>query len=277
MEARQIGMAEALQTEGDNPEYQAFVDKFKPKLTTDDCYTPPEVYDAIADWVANEYGVDKSRFVRPFWPGGDYEAYPYKPGDIVVDNPPFSILSKIKRHYLKRGVPFFLFGPSLTMLSGGDTNCTYIAADADITYENGAKVRTGFITSLDTCLLRSAPSLFQAVQDAVDAIRLRKTVQLPKYTYPDHVVTAAMVQRYSKYGVEYRLSKEDAVFIRSMDAQRDSGKSVFGGGFLVSDSAAAERAAAESAAAERAAAERAAATRWQLSERELEIVRGLAK
>ena len=25
----------------DNPEYEAFVNKFKPKKTTDDCYTPP--------------------------------------------------------------------------------------------------------------------------------------------------------------------------------------------------------------------------------------------
>lgn len=34
----------------DNEEYTEFVDKFKPKLTTDDCYTPPLVYDAVRDW-----------------------------------------------------------------------------------------------------------------------------------------------------------------------------------------------------------------------------------
>lgn len=31
----------------DNPEYDAFVEKFTPKKTTDDCYTPPLVYDAV--------------------------------------------------------------------------------------------------------------------------------------------------------------------------------------------------------------------------------------
>lgn len=31
-----------------NDSYQQFVDKFKPKKTTDDCYTPPLVFDAIA-------------------------------------------------------------------------------------------------------------------------------------------------------------------------------------------------------------------------------------
>ena len=28
-------------------DYEAFVGKFEPKKTTDDCYTPPEVYDAV--------------------------------------------------------------------------------------------------------------------------------------------------------------------------------------------------------------------------------------
>ena len=31
-------------------DYGAFVEKFKPKKTTDDCYTPPEVYETIKDW-----------------------------------------------------------------------------------------------------------------------------------------------------------------------------------------------------------------------------------
>ena len=48
--------------------YEEFVEKFKPKLTTDDCYTPPIVYDAVADWVAAEYKLDRSLFVRPFYP-----------------------------------------------------------------------------------------------------------------------------------------------------------------------------------------------------------------
>lgn len=271
MEARQIGMADVLDG-GDNPEYQAFVDKFKPKLTTDDCYTPPEVYDAVADWVANEYGVDKARFVRPFWPGGDYEAYPYQPGDIVVDNPPFSIIAKIKRYYLTKGVPFFLFGPALTLLSNGDTTCTYIAADAGIIYENGAVVRTGFVTSLDTCLLRSAPTLHKVVEEACDAIRAKQVVQLPKYTYPDHLITAAMVQRYSKYGVEFRVDRDEAVFTRALDSQRQAGKAVYGGGFLLTDEAAARKVAAEVDTAEKAAA-----TQWSLSERERAIIAELGR
>ena len=52
-----------------NETYDEFVEKFQPKLTTDDCYTPENIYEAVAGWVAEEYGVDRRAFVRPFWPG----------------------------------------------------------------------------------------------------------------------------------------------------------------------------------------------------------------
>ena len=54
-----------------NKTYEEFVEKFKPKLTTDDCATPPLVFDAVLHWVCNEYGIDPDRVVRPFWPGLD--------------------------------------------------------------------------------------------------------------------------------------------------------------------------------------------------------------
>ena len=38
------GVAEMIQ-EHQAREYEAFVDKFKEAKTTDDCYTPPEIYD----------------------------------------------------------------------------------------------------------------------------------------------------------------------------------------------------------------------------------------
>ena len=95
-------------------DYEGFVEKFKPKKTTDDCYTPTEVYGAVLDWAARRYGFDPACVVRPFYPGGDYEAFDYPEGCVVLDNPPFSILAKIQRFYLERGIRFFLFAPSLT-------------------------------------------------------------------------------------------------------------------------------------------------------------------
>ena len=88
------------------------MDKFKPKLTTDDCYTPEPVYQAVKDWACREYGIDPDTVVRPFWPGGDYQAFDYPDGCTVIDNPPFSILSEIKQWYMQSGIRFFLFAPS---------------------------------------------------------------------------------------------------------------------------------------------------------------------
>ena len=34
--------------ENESKEYQAFVDKFKPKKTTDDCYTPKNIYEVVS-------------------------------------------------------------------------------------------------------------------------------------------------------------------------------------------------------------------------------------
>lgn len=82
--------------------YEEFVEKFKPKKTTDDCYTPPAVYEAVKDWVVKEYSLEGKEIARPFYPGGDYENYDYSADCVVIDNPPFSILSKIFKWYIEK-------------------------------------------------------------------------------------------------------------------------------------------------------------------------------
>lgn len=66
--------------------YEEFVEKFKPKKTTDDCYTPEAVYDVIRDYVVEKYGLHGRLVVRPFWPGGDYENFNYPEDCVVIDN-----------------------------------------------------------------------------------------------------------------------------------------------------------------------------------------------
>ena len=51
--------------------YDEFVEKFKPKLTTDDCYTPPLVYEAVLKWCRGHIDMGDAEVVRPFYPGGD--------------------------------------------------------------------------------------------------------------------------------------------------------------------------------------------------------------
>lgn len=252
----------------DNADYDAFTEKFKPKRTTDDCYTPQNVYDAVASWVAAEYGRNPERFVRPFWPGGDYEHEEYPDGCTIVDNPPFSIMKAVCNFYNARSVPFFLFCPALT--PPNVDGVTIVATGCDVCYENGATISTSFVTNLQPELvLSTAPALNEAVdrENKKNLALIHKTV--PRYEYPDHVITAALAQRFGQYGVEFSVHRSDAVKIRTMDAQRAAGKSIFGYGWLLSDRAAAERAAADRAAAERAA--RKSATVWKLSDREKAI------
>ena len=260
--------------------YEEFVEKFKPKKTTDDCYTPQEVYDCVADWVAEKYGLDRSTFVRPFWPGGDYEMFDYPDGCVVVDNPPFSILSRIVAHYAWKKIKFFLFGPSLTLLASKTAakHACGIIADADITFENGAIVRCGFLTNLEPdYVLKVEPELARRLKEVCTKLAKQGKREISKYEYPDYVQTAALASKYAKYGIDYAVRREDAIFISALDAQRAVGKSIFGSGLLLSERAAAERAAAERAAAERAAAERAAVHVWELSEREQRLVEMLSK
>ena len=85
------------------------------------------------------------------------------------------------------------------------------------------------------------------------------------YTYPDNVLTSSTVALFSKYGIEYR--EDIGVLVRGMDVQREVGKGIFGGGYIVPEEAA--RKAQE--AARKAQKER--AMRWELSERELTLLR----
>ena len=253
-------------------EYRAFVDKFKPKKTTDDCYTPPLIYEAVKGWACKEYEINPDKIVRPFYPGGDYESYEYQEGCVVLDNPPFSILAKIIAFYLERGIAFFLFAPTLTAFSGRGVvlRCNHIITDASITYENGAIVNTSFVTSFggDT-VARTAPELMQAIDEADRKNTAKKTRTFSKYIYPDHVLTAAMLGRFSQYGIKMEVSKRECLPISKLDAQKESKKTIYGGGLLLSNNKAVEKAAAEKAV------EKAAAVRWRLSDRERELIASL--
>ena len=54
-------------------DYESFISKFadNPK-TTDDCYTPPDIYDAVVKWLGTKIDLTGKQILRPFYPGGDY-------------------------------------------------------------------------------------------------------------------------------------------------------------------------------------------------------------
>ena len=247
-------------------EYDAFVDKFKPKLTTDDCYTPQNIYETIRDWAVEHYGLQGVPVVRPFYPGGDYEHETYPDGCVVIDNPPFSILSQICRFYMERGIRFFLFAPALTLFSIAAGTCSYLPIGANVTYENGATVNTSFVTNLGAWKIETDVELYAAVKTVDDLNRHESAAELPGYVYPDNVLTPATIIKTARRE-NLKIAPNDAVFVRALDAQRERKAAIFGGGFLLS----------EKAAAEKAAAEKRAQFVWELSDREKALVKSLGK
>ena len=252
----------------EDEEYQEFLEKFKLKKTTDDCYTPAPVYDAVARYVEETYGVSRDRFVRPFYPGGDYQNEKYPEGCVVVDNPPFSIMAEILRFYDSKGIKFFLFAPTLTLFSSSSSSsCTALPCTLAVIYENGASVNTSFLTNLEprSIRFRSAPKLQAMVQEGIDEFTKTLKKQLPKYSYPPHIITSSWVGILSRLGIEFSVPVAESEGISGLDSQKASGKAIYGKGYIVSDRVKAER----------EKAEREKAERWTLSDRELAIIHRL--
>lgn len=220
-------------------DYYEWLKKFETKKTTDDTYTPPLVYKVVYDYVGNELmPLDGLDVLRPFYPNGDYEAVDYKDNSIVIDNPPFSILSKICRFYQRRGIRFFLFAPALTAfnLVRGINGVTVIVAPATITYDNGAVIETAFITNLSPNIkVKTAPSLSKALMATQQLKR-----KMPKYCYPDNVLMISQLQKLCKYNVDFEIMSDECCFIDYLEQQKSFGKKLFGGGFLISDEKAQE-------------------------------------
>ena len=258
-------------------QYDAFVDKFKPRHTSDDTHTPPNVYEAVLAWCERRYRIDRAKVLRPFYPGGDYANAEYPEGCVVIDNPPFSILSQIVRFYLGRGIPFFLFAPALTMLGHArHPGCAAVFCGNSLTFDNGANVCMGFLTSLEgpDVLAVAAPDLGDALEECEKENRKIGKKHVTPLAQPEALLTGGHMNYLAVNHTPHTVRRADAAFVRKLDNYSGG---IFGGGFLLSPRAAAERVAAERVAAERAAAERVAAHKVELSAREREIVKSLGK
>lgn len=203
-------------------DYDGFVAKFaKPaKMTTDECYTPPEIYAVVRDWCVREYGLEGAKIVRPFFPGGDYENFDYSGGAVVVDNPPFSRLAEIVRFYLGHKIPFFLFANGLTAFSSRASfgRACRIITDSDIVYANGAQVNTSFITSFEPGVVaRTAPELTRLLAAKVAELRGSASRKPRRYEFPREVLRATDFMNLSRRGVDFRVRADECVGACQLD------------------------------------------------------------
>ena len=209
--------------------YEEFVAKFNKEApkTTDDCYTPPEIYEVVLDWAKEHLNIGDRPVVRPFYPGGDFEDYDYPENCVVIDNPPFSIFAKILKWYNERGIDFFLFAPSLTSIREG---VTFVSVDAVITYQNGARVSTAFVTNMmDDLLCITAPEL----NKNINKTEIRRQLSLgwvpqKKYIYPVSVLRASTINSMTRRGIHFSVSaREGKIMTKKITKEkRDMGNSI---------------------------------------------------
>lgn len=206
--------------------------------TPDERYTLPEIYDAVLDYATKRYHLEDKHIVRPFIPGGDYQQYAYGENDVVVDNPPFSITTKIVHWYIDHNVPFFLFingqyGVSLSRSLVG--KATVILTGVSLKYHTGSPVQGGFVTNLDnkSVIIKTAPELTNAFLTVQNKNKKKQN----RYQFPYYVVKNDMICNLARKGFDYQLKTDEAKFINSLDGMRKINHDLYGGGYLVSKQA----------------------------------------
>ncbi len=251
-------------------DYESFVAKFgdSPK-TTDDCYTPQDVYEAVVRYVSTITDMSDKVILRPFYPGGDYLNAEYPEDGIVIDNPPFSMFTKICKWYTQNEVPFFLFGPGLT-ISSCCKYCTAVIINESVTFANGANVRLNFASNLygDT-MMTTAPELGRMI--ALCPSQQHKK-PLPSFTYPQEVLSVSDMQTIARNGITFSVSRNEARIIRDLDRHPKKG-GLFGDHLLISTAKAQEK---EKAKSMKSTGEK-VTTPIHLSEREKKIVERMNK
>lgn len=248
-------------------DYESYVAKFRdlPK-TTDDTYTPPDVYEAVLQYLREEGKLTADHTIlRPFYPGGDYERAEYPENGIVIDNPPFSMFSKICKFYTARHIPFFLFGPGMTIASVS-TYTTAVIINMDLIFENGANVRVNFASSLfpDVALM-TAPRLNDLIR-ACPSQNQRK--ELPIYDTPDELLSVSDLQTICSGGIDFAVRRSECVRVYSLDHHPKRG-GLFGDHLLIA------KAKAQAKVQAKAQAKAKRTIHIPLSEREQRIVERL--
>ena len=151
---------------------------------------------------------------------------------------------------------------------------TLIPTDVTITYENGANVSTSFITNLENpdIQIYGSKTLYDAVKNANDINVKSVSKQLPKYQYPNNVVTVSRIKKISKY-IDIKIPRSQLRHVSVLDEQKKYKKAIYGNGFLCSDKIE-QKIKAEEIKAEKIKAEK-SKFYWQLSDREKEIIKKL--
>ena len=212
-------------------DYESYIAKFQSKdheKTTDDTYTPQDVYEAVLKYVDSIYPLEGKQILRPFYPGGDYEKAEYPEDGVVIDNPPFSIFTKICKFYSHNDIPFFLFGPGLTILSIAKF-CSAVIISKQIKFDNGAVVKCNFATNLIGDKIATTAKYLDRL---LSLCKSQYTPpKLPKFEYPHNLVSVSNLQSAcNSSGDDVYILRSDCRPVDKLDS-----KDLFGTHLLVAD------------------------------------------
>lgn len=160
------------------------------------------------------------RFIQ----GGDYQKHKYKDSDIVVDNPPFSITSQILDYYLNNNIKFFLFcdGKTMPCRLANKRKLCIICTDAQIVYENGAQVYTGFVTNLEDEIGIKITNRVLGHNEKEDS---------HNYINPYQYITFKEISALNRINTEMEIEHKNFKYVKGLK----NGTGTYGGGVIVSD------------------------------------------
>lgn len=112
-----------------------------------------------------------------------------------------------------------------------------VVTNSSITYANGAKINTGFVTNLydNEIIVRCDGELHEVIREA-NKRNLNKAV-IPEYRYHDSVISAALIGKIVYQGLTFDIKRKHTFPISQLDAQKSAKKAIFGGGLLLSSEA----------------------------------------
>lgn len=150
-------------------------------------------------------------------------------GGAATSSPPFSIFSKICKFYTARHIPFFLFGPGMTIATVS-TYATAVIINTGLVFENGANVRVNFASSLfPGVALMTAPRLNDLIK-ACPSQNQKKELSI--YETPDELLSVSDLQTICNGGIDFVVRRSECVRVRSLDLHPKRG-GLFGDHFLI--------------------------------------------
>ena len=129
----------------------------------------------------------------------------------------------MKKPHTRMGVRFFLFGPALSLFVP-DVEVAYVIQSAEIVYENGAKVRTSFVTNMLPVWSQIRVILAGKLEAAIIEAQHHKSA-IKKHVKPDGLYSSADLLKFVKAG-EDRLLEGSTEIISEINGRRIFGSAM---------------------------------------------------